>query len=95
MSLHALKQTIKQELANEYESIELSSLIAILLEHITGWNQIQQVLHKDEALDANQQTALLEAVADLKKGKPIHYITNKAWFMGNELMVNENVLIQK
>ena len=95
MSLQALKQTIKQELANEYESIELSSLIAILLEHITGWNQIQQVLHKDEVLDANQQTALLEAVADLKKGKPIQYITNKAWFMGNELMVNENVLIPR
>jgi len=95
MSLQALKQTIKLSLVNEYESIELNSLMSILFEHITGWNQIQQVLHKDEALKANQETALLEAVTALKKGKPIQYITGKAWFMGNELLVNENVLIPR
>jgi len=95
MSLQALKQTIKLSLANEYESIELNSLMAILFEHITGWNQIQQVLHKEQALDANQEAALLEAVEALKKGKPIQYITGKAWFMGNELLVNENVLIPR
>jgi release factor glutamine methyltransferase len=95
MSLQALKQTIKLALANEYESIELNSLMAILFEHITGWNQIQQVLHKEEALDANKEAALLEAVEALKKGKPIQYITGKAWFMGNELLVNENVLIPR
>ena len=95
MSLQALKQTIKLALANEYENIELNSLMAILFEHITGWNQIQQVLHKEEALDANQEAALLEAVEALKKGKPIQYITGKAWFMGNELLVNENVLIPR
>ena len=95
MSLQALKQSIKQELADEYESIELNSLIAILFEHITGWNQIQQVLNKDAKLDPQQESAILEAVDFLKKGKPIQYITQKAWFMGNEFLVNENVLIPR
>lgn len=95
MSLQALKQTFKQELANEYESIELNSLLSILFEYVTGWNQIQQVLHKDEILEPSLQTALMEAVADLKKGKPIQYITGKAWFMGKEYVVNDQVLIPR
>lgn len=95
MSLHALKQTLKQELASEYESIELNSLLAILFEHFTGWNQIQQVLNKEAELDLHQESAILEAVEFLKKGKPIQYITGKAWFMGNEFLVNENVLIPR
>jgi release factor glutamine methyltransferase len=95
MSLQALKQSIKQELADEYESIELNSLIAILFEHITGWNQIQQVLNKEAKLDPQKESAILEAVDFLKKGKPIQYITGKAWFMGNEFLVNENVLIPR
>jgi release factor glutamine methyltransferase len=95
MSLQSLKQSIKQALANEYESIELNSLISILFEHVTGWNQIQQLLHKDEPLEPNKKTAILEAVDALKKGKPIQYITNKAWFLGKEFIVNENVLIPR
>ena len=95
MSLQALKQTLKQELSSEYESIELNSLLAILFEHFTGWNQIQQVLNKDAKLEQKQESAILAAVDFLKKGKPIQYITGKAWFMGNELLVNENVLIPR
>lgn len=95
MSLQSLKQSIKQALANEYESIELNSLISILFEHVTGWNQIQQILHKDEPLEPNKKTEILEAVDALKKGKPIQYITNKAWFLGKEFIVNENVLIPR
>ena len=95
MSLQSLKQSIKQALANEYESIELNSLISILFEHITGWNQIQQLLHKDEPLEPNKKIAILKAVDALKKGKPIQYITNKAWFLGKEFIVNENVLIPR
>ncbi len=95
MSLQALKQTIKQALANDYESIELNSLLAILFEHFTGWNQIQQVLNKEEKLSPQMESAILEAVEFLKKGKPIQYITGKAWFMGNEFLVNEHVLIPR
>ena len=79
MSLQALKQTLKQELASEYENIELNSLLAILFEHFTGWNQIQQVLNKEAELDPHQESAILEAVEFLKKGKPIQYITGKGF----------------
>ncbi len=95
MSLQAFKQQFKQELSGAYENIELNSLLSILIQHVTGWNQIQQVLHKDESLDKNIQAQLQAAIKELKLGKPIQYITGKAWFMGNNYTVNENVLIPR
>jgi release factor glutamine methyltransferase len=95
MSLQALKLDFKKQLADVYESIELNSLLAILFEHVTGWNQLQQAINKDAELNEKQNTQLLEALDALKKGMPIQYITGKAWFMGNEFKVNENVLIPR
>jgi len=95
MTLLTLKQQFKTELAGQYENIELSSLLSILFEHITGWNQINQVVNKDENLTQSHIDALQNALKELKEGRPIQYITGKAWFMGNNLLVNENVLIPR
>ena len=95
MTLLTLKQQFKTELAGQYENIELSSLLSILFEHITGWNQINQVVNKDENLTQSHIDALQNALKALKEGRPIQYITGKAWFMGNNLLVNENVLIPR
>ncbi len=95
MSLQALKLDFKKQLAEVYESIELNSLLSILFEHVTGWNQLQQAINKEAELDEKQTTQLLAALGDLKKGMPIQYITGKAWFMGNEYKVDESVLIPR
>ena len=95
MTLLTLKQQFKTELAGQYENIELSSLLSILFEHITGWNQINQVVNKYENLTQSHIDALQNALKELKEGIPIQYITGKAWFMGNNLLVNENVLIPR
>ena len=95
MTLLTLKQQFKTELAGQYENIELTSLLSILFEHITGWNQINQVVNKDENLTQSHINALQNALKELKEGRPIQYITGKAWFMGNDLLVNENVLIPR
>jgi release factor glutamine methyltransferase len=95
MSLQALKLEFKTALSKEFESIELNSLLAILFEHYTGWNQLEQAIHKEETISAPIINKLREAVKALQTGMPIQYITGKAWFMGNELFVNENTLIPR
>ena len=95
MSLQGLKQTFKEQLAAQYESVELNSLLAMLFEHYTGWNQLQQAVNKDQALEPAVETQLQDAVNTLKTGMPIQYIIGKAWFMGHEYRVNENVLIPR
>lgn len=95
MSLQLLKLEYKKQLTELYEAVELNSLLAILFEYITGWNQLQQVINKDTQLDVSTQQKLQTAVEALKTGMPIQYITGKAWFMGNEYKVNDKVLIPR
>ncbi len=95
MSLNEIKQSIKQKLANEFEAIELNSMLSMLIEHVTGWNQVQQVVNKDTPLSESQIKAFDTSANELLKGRPIQYIIEKSWFMGNEFIVNENVLIPR
>jgi release factor glutamine methyltransferase len=95
MSLQELKQECKAALSNQYDSIELNSLMAILFEHITGWDKLKQVLNKETELSQEKIKEFHEALNLLREGMPIQYIIGKAWFMGNEFIVNENVLIPR
>lgn len=95
MSLHEIKQSLKLQLAEKLDAVELNSLLSLLMEHVTGWNQVQQVLHKNDPLTESQLDQLKNAAKELAAEKPIQYILSKAWFMGKEYFVNENVLIPR
>jgi release factor glutamine methyltransferase len=95
MSLQELKQKCKATLASQYENIELNSLMSILFEHITGWDQLKQVLNKEQKLPQVKIDQFHKALTSLQEGMPIQYIIGKAWFMGHEYIVNENVLIPR
>jgi len=95
MSLHEIKQSLKLQLAEKLDAVELNSLLSLLMEHVTGWNQVQQVLHKNDSLTESQLNQLNNAAKELAEDKPIQYILGKAWFMGKEYFVNENVLIPR
>ena len=95
MSLNEIKQALKKKLAGQFESVELGPILSILIEHVTGWDQMQQVLHKDNSISEDQSLAFETAAAQLLAGRPIQYITGKAWFMGAAYTVNEQVLIPR
>jgi release factor glutamine methyltransferase len=95
MRLNEIKQALKKQLAGQYESVELNPILSILIEHITGWDQVQQVIHKDDSISEAQALAFETATTELIAGRPIQYITGKAWFMGEAYTVNEQVLIPR
>ena len=95
MRLNDIKQALKKQLADQYESVELGPILSILIEHVTGWDQVQQVIHKDNTISAAQQLAFETAATALLAGRPIQYITGKTWFMGEPYIVNEQVLIPR
>ena len=95
MSLNEIKQALKKQLAVQFETVELGPILSILIEHITGWDQMQQVVHKDNSISEEQSLAFETAANQLLAGRPIQYITGKAWFMGAAYAVNEQVLIPR
>ena len=95
MLLNDIKQTLKKQLAGQFESVELNPILSILIEHVTGWDQVQQVIHKDNAISEEQVLAFETAATALLAGRPIQYITGKTWFMGEPYIVNDQVLIPR
>ncbi len=95
MRLNDIKQALKKQLAGQFESVELGPILSILIEHVTGWDQVQQVIHKDDLISAAQQLSFETAATALLEGRPIQYITGKTWFMGEPYIVNEQVLIPR
>jgi release factor glutamine methyltransferase len=95
MSLNDIKQALKKQLEDQYETVELNPILSILIEHITGWDQLNQALHKDSPVSEDQAIAFEAAATELLAGRPIQYITGKAWFMGEAYQVNEHVLIPR
>ena len=95
MSLQEIKIFLKQTLSSKIDAVELTSLIGMLIEAVTGWNRMQQIVNVNTGLSKEQQALLEDYAQQLLGDKPIQYILGKAWFMGNELMVNEQVLIPR
>ena len=95
MSLQEIKIFLKQKLSSTIDTVELTSLIGMLIEAVTGWNRMQQIVNVNTELTKEQQAQIEHYAAQLLAGQPIQYILGKAWFMGSELMVNEHVLIPR
>lgn len=95
MSLQDTKQAIKHQLTSIYDTLELNSIVNMLIEEVTGWDALHQNIHKNDALEEAQSLLLDTYVQQLLTGKPIQYIIQKAWFMGQPYLVNEHVLIPR
>ena len=95
MRLNDIKQALKKQLAGQFESVELNPILSILIEHVTGWDQVQQLIHKDNAISEEQVLAFETAAEALLAGRPIQYITGKAWFMGEAYAVSDQVLVPR
>lgn len=78
-----------------YDDREAAAIAHEVMEHITGATRLQRITDKDKSFSADQ-LAEYELISPLlAQGTPLQYVTGKCWFMGQEYMVNSNVLIPR
>ncbi|CAL1519911.1 peptide chain release factor N(5)-glutamine methyltransferase [Chitinophaga sp. MM2321] len=78
-----------------YDEREAANIAHIVLEHLTGMNKLDRIVHKTKILTPDQNTRLKTAIEALQRVEPVQYITGSSWFYGMELMVTRDVLIPR
>lgn len=69
--------------------------VAVLLQHITGFDKTHLLLNRDYELNAGQEREFLSAIERRKTGFPVAYITGHKEFFGLDFYVTPDVLIPK
>ncbi len=86
---------LKEALTSIYDAQEADAIAHMVMESITGLSKMQRLLQKTEQLTPEQGLILIQYEEQLLKATPVQYVLGKAWFMGQEYIVNEQVLIPR
>lgn len=93
--LSYLKKKYLQELIEFYDSREAEQLLTLLIEHFFGTTRNKLVMNPDYRLSESEILKLHLAVKELKKYKPVQYITGVVEFHDLQLKVTPDVLIPR
>jgi release factor glutamine methyltransferase len=94
-NLKQLKDHYISELKNDYGSNESEQLISILIEHLFGITRYYLILNPNTRISESEILKLHMSVKDLKKSKPVQYITGSVEFMGLDFCVTPATLIPR
>jgi release factor glutamine methyltransferase len=86
---------LKNQLLQLYDPQEATAIAHEALSDITGLAKLERLMRKDATFTEEQIKRYASAKEELLKGKPLQYVTGKAWFFGREFKVNEHVLIPR
>ncbi len=90
-----LKKNYFKDLLKLYNKNEAEQLLTILIEHFFGITRVQLIMKSDIRISESEILMLHMAVKELKKYKPIQYITGMAEFHDLKFKVNPDVLIPR
>ncbi len=95
MTIAAAATWLENELQPTYGEVEAPKMAAMVMEHLTGWNDANRRLRRNEYLPGQQAQRLAEIHHRLMQHEPIQYVLEEAWFYDFKLYVNSAVLIPR
>jgi len=90
-----IKKKYIVELSVFYKEEEARQFLNILIQHFFKISKTELALNRERRLSESEILQLHFAVKDLKKNKPIQYITGETEFLGYTFQVNDSVLIPR
>lgn len=86
---------IKTELADFYPRTEIQNFVFLLLEFVCSIDKQSILSGKDKKISLNERILIERYVAELKKHRPIQYITGETEFFGLPFKIQEGALIPR
>ena len=95
MRLLEFKAHFQKTLLKIYPKEEINSIFNRLIAFYFKWDAAHPALNPNYILDFKASEKLKFALSELRKEKPLQYITHQATFFGIDFYVNQSVLIPR
>jgi len=90
-----IRNYLSGELSGIYPEGEVKSITGIILEYIFKKDKLYLLSGGDEEISPDRIKSVIRISGELKRGKPVQYITGETVFYGCRIMVGEGVLIPR
>ncbi|MEN9000956.1 MAG: peptide chain release factor N(5)-glutamine methyltransferase [Flavobacteriales bacterium] len=94
-TVQAIKDYFFDSLEEIYPIHEVESFFYILAEHFIALSRVQIKLEPKKTMSESELLKFHYAIKELKKNKPVQFITGKQFFYDNEFCVTEHTLIPR
>ena len=95
VTLIDVRNYYRKTLKDYYSKNEIDFYFKILINSFFNWDSTLIALNPKKQLTILESSKLIKTINNLKKFKPIQYITGESFFMGLKFKVNRNVLIPR
>ena len=95
MRLSEFRSHFQKTLLEIYSKEEADSIFKRLIDFYFEWDASFPIINPNYLLDFNASEKLKFALSELRKEKPLQYITHQATFFGIDFFVNQDVLIPR